>query len=125
MTKEKTIFEEADESWEFCKKEIARQIKVLNGKDEKKAEAMREEIQEKALEVGTKTDFDGSKQYMILLGTGGPAMRIYGELNEHNEPETAEYQFQNWFTPWTTAEGSRNDENLLEYTQQFCFGWEV
>ena len=125
MEREKSIQAEANESWEFVKKEIAGQIKVLEGKDEKKAEAMREEIQSEALEAKTKTDFDGSKQYMILLGTGGPAMRIYGELNEYNEPETAEYQFQNWFTPWTTADDSRDSADLLKYAQQYYFDWEA
>ena len=122
MEKEKTIQEQTNESWEQCKKEIDKQIKVLMGKDCKKADEMRETITQEPLEIKTRTHFSGDKEYMILLGTGGPAMRIFGGLDEYDEPYTAEYQFQNWFTEWTTAPESVNDENLIEYARCFYFG---
>ena len=40
-------------------------------------------------------------EYEILLCTGGPAVRIVGELSEHCEPETARLEMQDWFLPWT------------------------
>lgn len=74
-----------------------------------------------ALEIATGKDFDGTKTFMILLGTGGPAMRIIGELNEYGEPITAKYQYQDWFTEWTTAEGSEDNEIVLQYAREFSF----
>jgi hypothetical protein len=87
---------------------------------------------EDALEVSVRGDWhtpgdnEGSKptEYFILLGTGGPASRIRGELNEYAMPTSAEYEYQDWFKPWTTANDLSNEEEstLLEYAQQFWFG---
>lgn len=66
--------------------------------------------------------FDGTRHYMILLGTGGPAARIVGELDQHAQPETATFQYQDWFKPWTDAWVSAEDaDTLLEFAQQFYF----
>lgn len=96
-------------------------------------EAERERISsEGALEVQVKSDWytpgeDGANkptEYYILLGTGGPADRIRGELNQYCQPTTAVYEFQDWFKPWTAATDTTNEEDatLLEYAQQFWFG---
>lgn len=66
--------------------------------------------------------YDGTRQYMILLGTGGPAARIVGELDEHCQPESATFQYQDWFKPWTDARVSDEaEETLLKYAQEFYF----
>jgi len=62
-------------------------------------------------------------EYAITLCTGGPAVRITGDLNEHGEPDTARLEYQDWFTPWeeyltTIQEG----KGLLTYAQHFYFG---
>lgn len=60
-------------------------------------------------------------QFQILLCTGGPAVRIMGELDQNQEPCRAWLEYQDWGTPWTQyfqAEGS----TLLTYAQQFYFG---
>jgi len=94
-------------------------------------EEQRERISEGALEVSVRGgwhspgDKQGSKpiEYYILLGTGGPAARIIGELSEYGEPENVRFQYQDWFKPWTDAHLSDEDENtLLEYAHQFYFG---
>lgn len=59
------------------------------------------------------------KTYEILLCWGGPAARIVGELDEHNEPETAVLQYQDWFTFWTDFDCDK--EVLLEYARHFYF----
>jgi hypothetical protein len=69
---------------------------------------------------GTPED-GGPEEYEILLSTGGPALRIYGRLNEHSEPDTAELQWQNWFKPWTRCTFA-DETVLLEYAQHFYFG---
>lgn len=47
----------------------------------------------------------------ILLGTGGPADRVIVRTDFDGNIETAWYEFQDWFQPWTRAEDQ--DENLV------------
>ncbi len=62
-------------------------------------------------------------EYMILLCTGGPAVRIIGDLNGFKEPETTRLQYQDWGTLWEELILSHDDyETLLTYAQQFYFG---
>jgi hypothetical protein len=62
-------------------------------------------------------------EYCILLGTGGPASRITGDLDKYNQPESARFEYQDWFKPWTPAQTtSEQDETMLEYAQHFYFG---
>jgi hypothetical protein len=60
---------------------------------------------------------------IILLGTGGPAVRIVCELDSYMQPQHAWIEAQDWFQPWTEYLGnaiSRGD--LLGYCSHFCFG---
>lgn len=92
----------------------------------------RQTIQDDALEVQVRGDWhnpgdeDASKpsEFYILLCTGGPAVRIMGELNSHGEPDRAWIEHQDWGTPWTHLCGLDSDqtEALLTYCQQFFFG---
>jgi hypothetical protein len=92
----------------------------------------RERIQEDPLSIEVRSDWhtidsdpDMNKpaEFCILLGTGGPAVRIIGELNEHGEPTRARLQTQDWFTPWTDYRGDAiSSDDLLTYCQQFYFG---
>ena len=63
-------------------------------------------------------------EYELLLCTGGPAVRITGELSQHQEPETAKIEYQDWFTPWVryANTSSEEDETLLTYGRQFYYG---
>lgn len=62
-------------------------------------------------------------EYEILLSTGGPALRIVGELGEHCEPENARLQWQDWFVPWTDHDTTdEEDEAILTFAQAFYFG---
>lgn len=60
-------------------------------------------------------------EFKILLCTGGPAVRIRGELNEHGEPNRAWMEFQDWGTPWTRYLAAEQDV-LLSYAQCFHYG---
>ncbi|MDP7647768.1 MAG: hypothetical protein QGH82_06855 [Candidatus Woesearchaeota archaeon] len=94
----------------------------LDNDDEEKRDEALEMIHQDPLEVKTRTDFNGSRQYMILLGTGGPAARIIGDLNDYDEPKTARFEFQDWFKPWTKARTTGAEEQtMLEYARQFYF----
>jgi predicted phage gp36 major capsid-like protein len=61
-----------------------------------------------------------AEEYQILLTTGGPALRLYGQLGQYGEPETAELQYQDWGTPWTRYPSPQGD--LLRFAQCFYFG---
>jgi hypothetical protein len=79
---------------------------------------------------------DGDNQpeeFNILLSTGGPAVRIVGELSQ-GEPSRAWLEVQDWFTPWTQYFGQTDPNDpgalinqasqdvLLTYARQFYFG---
>jgi hypothetical protein len=96
-------------------------------------EDQRERISsEDALSVEVRSDWhnpgmaseDRATEYRILLGTGGPATRIIGDLDEYGQPTNATFQFQDWCKPWTAANdlSEEQEKTLLEYAQQFYFG---
>ncbi len=93
-------------------------------------ENLRQTIDEDPLSIQVRTDWhtpgedNGEIEYMILLCTGGPAVRIIGELDEHNQPCTAKLEHQDWFTPWTRYAPTSDEEDnaLLSYAQNFYFG---
>jgi hypothetical protein len=89
----------------------------------------RERIQEDALDVQVRSDWysPGSEEnkaskFCILLCTGGPAVRILGELDIYGSPVHAYIQYQDWGTPWTEAVGVIDRGTLLQYCQCFYFG---
>jgi hypothetical protein len=96
-------------------KEMLNNIK--NAKTDEEREEAEDILREDALEVSQ------PKTYSILLCWGGPAVRIVGELNEYDEPETARIEYQDWFTGWTEHRTNGEDEDaLLEYARHYYFG---
>jgi hypothetical protein len=69
---------------------------------------------------GTMDGTHEPEEYEILLTTGGPALRIIGQLGQCSEPETAEMQYQDWGTPWTRYPSPSAD--LIKFAQCFYFG---
>lgn len=100
--------------------------------DEVTQEEAQERIQESPLSVEVRSgwcslaewaDAPQPEEFCVLLSTGGPALRIIGDLNHHGEPECPRLEYQDWGTPWTEAFGDWvDDDALLTYCQQFCFG---
>ena len=68
--------------------------------------------------VGTKDD-DEADEFEILLTTGGPAVRIRGEL-DRGVPCRAWLEVQDWGTPWTQYFDADEDV-LLAYSTVFYF----
>ena len=62
------------------------------------------------------------EEFEILLCTGGPAVRIRGELGQYNEPDRAWIEYQDWFTPWKEFHADHDSDALLTYCRQFYFG---
>ena len=56
------------------------------------------------------------EEFEILLCTGGPAVRIVGELGNHGQPSCAWLEYQDWGTPWTMLFDGQSD--ALEYAQR-------
>ena len=62
----------------------------------------------------------GAEQYQILLMTGGPAVRIVGDLGHDGVPHNATMQVQDWFKPWTDFLEC-DPEVLLSYARCWYF----
>jgi hypothetical protein len=59
-------------------------------------------------------------EWEILLCTGGPAVRILVRTDFYGCVLRADYQFQDWFEPWTSAEDQ--DEKLIRCYAE-TVGW--
>lgn len=91
----------------------------------------RERIEEDALSVEVRSDWHAPgesaepSEFCILLCTGGPAVRIVGEL-DCGQPSRPRLQYQDWFTPWSdlilTADDGIDDDALQAYCECFYFG---
>ena len=66
-------------------------------------------------------DFEEAKpeEFCILLSTGGPAVRIMGELDEDGHPDRAWIEYCDWSTPWTVFDSS--NKAILEFAQLFVY----
>jgi len=64
------------------------------------------------------------EEFCILLTTGGPALRIVGELDSYGQPGNPRLEYQDWFTPWTELVDMTSTERaaLQTYCEQFYFG---
>jgi hypothetical protein len=103
------------------------ELEDLGGKPEwDSQEEAREAAQDNALDVQVRSGWQsiGDKltadEFMILLCTGGPAVRIRGEL-DRGTPSRAWLEYQDWGTPWTQYYGARQSV-LVEYASIFYFG---
>ncbi len=110
---------------------IIRMVKRLEHAQEcQGGEDARRAIEEDPLSVQVRSGWysPGEKaeaeEYEILLCTGGPACRIIGDLGAYNQPETAQLEYQDWFTPWERYHIADDEQEkaLLTYAQQFYFG---
>lgn len=64
-----------------------------------------------------------AEEFEILLCTGGPAVRIVGDLGMHSQPERPRIQYQDWGTPWTEYFPTSEQRDALQtYCEQFYFG---
>ena len=93
-------------------------------------EAAEATIRDDPLSVEVRADWHavGAEQsrateFRIELCTGGPAVRIIGDLDQYCEPENPRVEYQDWFTPWRILASVTDEQNdaLLEYCRAFCF----
>jgi len=113
---------------------IREMVKALKDSEKLTAddqENARQAIEEDPLEVSVRDNWysPGSEaenkptDFSILLCTGGPAVRIVGELSAYGEPERVKIQFQDWFTGWESLWLTAEEEaDVLTYAR--CFYYE-
>lgn len=94
----------------------------------KDAEEARERIQEDPLSVEVRSDWHAPgessepSEFCILLCTGGPAVRIVGDL-DRGEPSRPRVEYQDWGTPWTEYFPTPEQRAAIEsYCACFYFG---
>ena len=92
------------------------------------ADAASDAIREDALEVQVRSGWTNPgetlepAEFNILLCTGGPAVRIMGELDNYGNPERAWLEYKDWGTPWVELiESDTMDKRnaLLEYASHY------
>jgi hypothetical protein len=83
-------------------------------------------IHESVLSVQVRSDWhdpgtvgDGPTEYCILLSTGGPALRIIGDLDQYGQPSSAEMQMQDWGVEWQRYPAP--EDTLLDFAGRFWF----
>jgi hypothetical protein len=87
----------------------------------------RQRIQEDPLSIEVRSDWSAPGgpyemcEFQILLCTGGPAVRIVGELDSNLQPCRAWIEYQDWFTKWEQLMDDDQDA-LLAYCSVFYFG---
>ena len=91
------------------------------------ADAMREAPLSVDIREGWKSPGEGASleptEFQILLSTGGPALRVMGELN-HGEPSRCWLEHQDWGTPWTRyfSRSAERASALLWFASLFYYG---
>lgn len=109
----------------------ADEVIKIDGEEIEDEDALRDKIQESALSIEVREPWHtpndpaaSPDEYQILLTTGGPALRISGDLGKYNTPESYELEYQNWGTGWTRFTEKIEDlDDALEYfTGCFYYG---
>ena len=103
---------------------------TLENEEFKNADAVRERIEEEPLSVQVRSGWympgaeqEKPEEFEILLSTGGPALRIIGDLDDNGEPERPRLQYQDWFTSWIERiTTSTENKALLSWCFCFYFG---
>ncbi len=116
---------EALTQWETDNAEELTKLEAAAGDCEDEDEA-RQRISEDPLELQVRSDWTSpgetleAGEFCILLCTGGPAVRIRGEL-DRGEPCRAWLEYQDWGTPWEQYFDASSD-TLCEYAANFFYG---
>ena len=86
-----------------------------------------ERLEENPLEIQYRSGWESDTsdltphEFSILLCTGGPAVRIRGELDHNGYPSRAWVEHQNWGTTW--SELGSYQSTALEYAQLLIQGY--
>jgi hypothetical protein len=111
--KDHTLDEDDVEGFEFDEDEARQAIEE---------DPLSVEVRSPWFTVGSPDADTRPAEFCILLCTGGPAVRIMGELDDNLEPDRAWLEHQDWGTPWTQYYEPGIQETLLAYARCFYFG---
>lgn len=87
-----------------------------------------ERVREIPLSVQVRSDWQdpgeslNASEFELLLTTGGPALRVCGDLDEYRQPARAYIQYQDWGTPWMDYFESGCGDLLLRFAAHFFYG---
>lgn len=104
---------------------------AIESNDRDAIEAAERAIDEDPLEIRVRSGWHcpgeqpgKPEEFEILLSTGGPAMRIRGQLDYYGQPETFHVEVQDWFQPWQSFGINADQGDLIRdyYLSQFYFG---
>jgi hypothetical protein len=102
---------------------------LLLSSDDDIREAAQDEVYQSPLSVTVREGWkipggeSELEEFQILLSTGGPALRIIGDIGAYGIARNPVIQWQDWGTPWTEyVTTEEEDEALLTYCQQFYLG---
>jgi hypothetical protein len=101
----------------------------LDGNRDRLSELVNEYVGELPLSVLVRSDWHTPEpgivrppsEFEILLSTGGPAVRITGDLDSYVQAYRPQLQYQDWGTPWIDFPES-NVEALLWFSSVFYYG---
>ena len=92
-------------------------------KDFDSQDQLRESVLNSALSVEFRSGWYSSpedetkaEEFKILLSTGGPALRVIGELDDYG-PVNPKLQYKDWGTPWIDFEITEDQQKALNW---FC-----
>lgn len=115
-------------AWAEANPDDAEELKQLEeaAGDHEDRDAAYQAIQDDALSVEVRSGWTTpgepltAEEYCLLLTTGGPAVRIVGDI-DRGEPTSARLEVQDWGKPWTEYFPADSD-TLLTYARCFFFG---
>ncbi len=99
------------------------------GDNSDQEEAVRE-IHESPLEVRVRSGWEqpdeyhesNPKEFEILMATGGPAVKITGQLDANGHPTNANLKHQDWHEEWQRVDLSpTNLDKLIDFASHFYF----
>ncbi len=62
--------------------------------------------------------------YQVLLTTGGPGLRLIGDLDSDRIPVSVRVEYCDWGVPWTEWTGYADEEALLWFVELFWWAGE-
>lgn len=101
---------------------------TIDGEEYISTDQVRERIEESPLSVQVRSGWynpgaepNKPEEFEILLSTGGPALRIIGDLDDYGQPKRPCLEYQDWGTPWTEYFDVER-ETLANWCAVFYFG---
>lgn len=108
---------------------------ALDDGNDLRVEEIEREVDQRPLSVEVRSGWSATSaqwtadEFRILLGTGGPAFQIVGEVSDYGEALNPQMQYQDWFQPWTSVGWCYDDDFEKEgkaalhwFCNRFYFG---